>query len=78
MQSFPLSQIPLISGADAVKAFERAGWIIVRQSGSHLHMAKTGSQLILTIPQHKELKKATLKNIIRSSGLLLSEFKELL
>jgi predicted RNA binding protein YcfA (HicA-like mRNA interferase family) len=78
MQSFPLSQIPLISGLKAVKAFEKAGWIVVRQSGSHLHMNRVGSDMILTIPQHRELKRATLKNIVRTSGLSLDEFKKLL
>lgn len=53
-----------ISGKEAVKAFERAGWTAVGQVGSHLVMTKAGVRVNLSIPQHKELSVGTLRALI--------------
>jgi len=37
-----MAQLPVISGAKAVRAFERAGWRQDRQRGSHVVMLKPG------------------------------------
>jgi len=44
-----------ISGYDALKAFKRAGWVFVRQSSSHMIMTKSGSEITLSVPDHKHL-----------------------
>ncbi len=43
-----------ISGKEAVKAFKKAGWIVVGQVGSHVVMTKPGMRVNLSIPQHRE------------------------
>jgi predicted RNA binding protein YcfA (HicA-like mRNA interferase family) len=67
-----------ISGKEAVKAFEKAGWIALGQVGSHLIMVKPGVRVNLSIPQHKELAKGTLRALIRNAGLTVDEFSQLL
>ncbi|HEV7645744.1 MAG TPA: type II toxin-antitoxin system HicA family toxin [Pyrinomonadaceae bacterium] len=67
-----------ISGKEAVKAFQKAGWIKVGQIGSHLVMTKLNIRVNLSIPQHKELSTGTLRALIRNSGLSVEEFIELL
>jgi predicted RNA binding protein YcfA (HicA-like mRNA interferase family) len=67
-----------ISGKDAVKAFEKAGWKKVGQVGSHLVMTKEGMRANLSIPQHKELSVGTLRALIRNTGMSVEEFIELL
>lgn len=67
-----------ISGQEAAKAFEKAGWIALGQVGSHLVMVKPGIRVNLSIPQHKELSKGTLRALIRHAGLSIEEFLELL
>ncbi|MBI5874731.1 MAG: type II toxin-antitoxin system HicA family toxin [Deltaproteobacteria bacterium] len=67
-----------ISGKDAVKAFQKAGWESMGQVGSHLVMVKQGIRVNLSIPQHKELSVGTLRALIRSSGLTVDEFLKLL
>ena len=67
-----------ISGKDAAKAFERAGWLPMGQVGSHLVLVKEGVRVNLSIPQHKELSVGTLRALIRSAGLTVDEFLELL
>ena len=44
-----------MSGKDMVKLYEKDGWTVIRQKGSHVILAK-GSQRE-TVPMHKELKK---------------------
>ena len=62
-----------ISGKEAVKAFEKAGWIDVGQVGSHLMMIKPGVPVNLSIPQHKELSVGTLRALIRHAGLTIEK-----
>ena len=71
-------KLPRVSGYGAVKALSKAGWGVIRQKGSHVHMAKEGMPLILTIPLHKELKKGLLHSQIKKAGLAVEEFIELL
>ena len=66
------------SGAEAVKAFERAGWNRDRQTGSHVTLVKTGSSVVLTVPQHDVLGPGLLRRLIRNAGLTVDEFIALL
>ncbi len=67
-----------ISGKEAAKAFEKAGWIPLGQVGSHLVMVKPGIRVNLSIPQHKELSVGTLRALIRNAGMTVDEFLQLL
>lgn len=44
-----------ISGKDMLKLFIQAGWVFLRQKGSHVIVGK--GALRETIPMHRELKK---------------------
>ena len=67
-----------ISGKDAAKAFARAGWQSAGQVGSHLVLTKPGSRANLSVPQHRELSVGTLRALIRSAGMTVADFLELL
>jgi predicted RNA binding protein YcfA (HicA-like mRNA interferase family) len=69
-----MPKLPIISGSDAVKAFERAGWRVSRQRGSHVVMIKEREIASLSIPQHKELAPGTLRSLIRCAGMSIEEF----
>ncbi len=73
-----MSLLGNISGKEAVKAFQKAGWIHRGQVGSHAVLTKTGSPANLSVPQHKELGIGILRALIRQSGLSVDEFKSLL
>jgi predicted RNA binding protein YcfA (HicA-like mRNA interferase family) len=70
--------LPVVSGAQAVKAFQRAGWVVNRQKGSHVIMLKSGNIASLSIPQHHEIAPGTLRSLIRASGMTVQEFIEVL
>ena len=55
-------RIKLCSGAAAVKKFKHAGWMVDRKVGSHVMLVKQGYPYTLSIPQHKELGLAFLRN----------------
>ena len=73
------SGLPVISGKEAVKAFEKAGWQFVRIGSSrHMIMKKVGIFTTLSIPDHKVLDRGLLRSLIRDAYLSIEEFKKLL
>ena len=73
-----MRRLPVLSGREARRAFERAGWVFDRQEGSHMISVKTGIKENLSIPNHRELPKGTLRKLISKAGLTVAEFIELL
>ena len=67
----------LCSGAEAVKNFQRIGWVIARQKGSHVMLVKPSYLYTLSIPQHRELGPGLLKKLIRQAGINIEEFNSL-
>ena len=70
--------LPVISGREAVRAFERAGWQFLRQRGSHTILTKPGERYNVNIPNHREVSRGTLLKELKKAGLTPDEFIELL
>jgi len=62
-----------ISGKEAVKIFEKFGYVFDHQTGSHMILYHN-SKPTLSIPNHKELAPGLLRGQIRKSGLTVEEF----
>ena len=73
-----MSKLPVISGADCIKALGKIGFVVYRQRGSHITVVRTDPPAQTTIPNHKELDRGTLRAIIRQAGLTVDEFIALL
>ena len=75
-----MSEIPSLSYLKIVNALQRAGFIVVRQRGSHIRLEKrTGDEVLkITIPAHRPVKRSTLSIILKSASMSLEGFKELL
>ncbi|HEY3324548.1 MAG TPA: type II toxin-antitoxin system HicA family toxin [Planctomycetota bacterium] len=73
-----MSKLPRISGRDCVKALGRAGFVFVRQKGSHMSVYRAAPYAQLVVPDHRELDTGTLRAIIRQSGMTVEQFTELL
>lgn len=69
-----MASLPALSGKEVVRVFESFGWSIARQRGSHIIMIKEGEIITLSIPNHKEVAKGTLRSLIRSANLTVDEF----
>lgn len=74
-----MSYLPRVSGREVVKALGKIGYEIDRQRGSHI-VLRNGEPPYrrLTVPDHDEVAKGTLRSIIRQAGLGVEEFKALL
>ena len=70
-------RLRLCSGAEAVRKFERAGWTVARQRGSHVMMVKVGYEYTLSIPQHNELGPGLLRKLLRQADLTGEAFNGL-
>jgi predicted RNA binding protein YcfA (HicA-like mRNA interferase family) len=70
-------KLPVVSGAQLIKAFVKIGYYIRSQQGSHVHL-RHPIHPPLTIPNHREVARGTLRAIIRQAGLSLDDFVSLL
>ena len=74
-----MSVLPRISGREAVAAFRRVGYEVERQKGSHVILRNSDPPYRrLTVPDHREVAKGTLRALIRDAGLTVEEFVALL
>ena len=74
-----MSVLPRISGREVVKALTRIGYEQDRQRGSHIILRQSSyPHRRITVPDHKEIAKGTLRAVIRETGLTVDEFKALL
>ena len=69
-----MASLPSLSGQEVVRVFASFGWSVARQRGSHIIMTKEGEIVTLSIPNHKEVAKGTLRSLIRSAKLTVDEF----
>jgi predicted RNA binding protein YcfA (HicA-like mRNA interferase family) len=69
-----MPSLPILSGQDVVRIFTALGWSVARQRGSHIVMIKEGAMATLSIPDHKEVARGTLRSLIRAANLTIDEF----
>jgi predicted RNA binding protein YcfA (HicA-like mRNA interferase family) len=74
-----VSRLPVLSANELVKALYKIGYLIDHQTGSHIILRNVNYPFRrLTIPNHKEIAKGTLRAIIRQAGLSVEEFNQLI
>jgi predicted RNA binding protein YcfA (HicA-like mRNA interferase family) len=71
-----MSDLPQVTGKEAVKAFSKHGFALNRIKGSHHILKKDGHRYLLSVPCHsgKILGKGLLSNLIQSAGITIDEF----
>ncbi len=69
-----MARLPALSGPETMRNFERFGWKVARQRGSHIVMTKPGEMTTLSVPNHPTVAKGTLRSLIRNAGLTVAEF----
>ena len=68
-----MTKLPVLSGVKVIKALTRFGYHVTDQKGSHVHL-KHPTRKPLTVPNHKEVARGTLKRIINDAGLTIEAF----
>ncbi len=75
-----MPKLPSISGERLVRALKRAGFVELRQKGSHVSLEKKSAEKTFrtVVPQHHTLAKGTLSDILRQAGLTAEQLLDLL
>jgi predicted RNA binding protein YcfA (HicA-like mRNA interferase family) len=68
--------LPLLRPREVVRVFERLGWRVARQRGSHIVLTRPGAPVTLSIPDHAQVARGTLRALIAKAGLTIKEFLE--
>jgi predicted RNA binding protein YcfA (HicA-like mRNA interferase family) len=63
-----------MSGREVVKVFQKFGWQVDRQNGSHIALVKSGERVTLCVPDHKEVRMGILRGLIRTANLTVDQF----
>jgi len=71
-----MPEMPLVSGQEARKALERLGFTFLRQRGSHAIMRRGSRGCV--VPMHGEIKRGTLRGVLKQAGVTDDEFKAVL
>jgi predicted RNA binding protein YcfA (HicA-like mRNA interferase family) len=71
-------KLPVVSARECITVLQKAGFVFDRQNGSHATYIRTKPYARVTIPKHGTLAPGTLRSILRSAGLTIEEFVNLL
>jgi predicted RNA binding protein YcfA (HicA-like mRNA interferase family) len=66
--------VPLLRPEKVIATFKKLGWRVVRSHGSHVILTKIGSLSTLSVPNHPEVARGTLRSLIARAGLTIEEF----
>jgi len=64
--------LPHVSGADAIRALQKLGFVVARQKGIHVVLRRGSAGCV--VPNHRELKIGTLLGVLKQAGVSTDEF----
>lgn len=75
-----MPKTPVVSGREVVAALLRAGFVVDRQTGSHVVLVHQTKQRTAAVPVHggRDVPSGTLHRVLKQAGLTLEEFRALL
>ncbi len=71
-----MSKVPSLDYDKVIRALQRAGWVVVRQRGSHIRLQRhVGNEVLkIIVPAHKPIKRSTLSHILKQARISLDDF----
>jgi predicted RNA binding protein YcfA (HicA-like mRNA interferase family) len=72
-----MMRLPAAKPRDVIRALERAGFVVIRTSGSHhrmVHRDDPSRQTTVPVHGNRDLPRGTLRDIIEQAGLTVDEF----
>ena len=70
--------IPLLKPREIVMTLRKLGWVVSRQRVSHIILTKQGHLATLSVPNHTEVARGTLRSLIAKAGVTVDEFLQAL
>ncbi len=71
-----MPRLPVLSGRELIRLLQTAGFVVVRQKGSHVSLQK--GQFRTVVPLHEELAKGTLLGILKQCGMSRDDLEGML
>jgi predicted RNA binding protein YcfA (HicA-like mRNA interferase family) len=69
-----MGKLPVLSGDELIALLKKAGFIAVRQKGSHVSLSKEEYRTV--VPVHADLAKGTLLAILKQTGLTKEDLEK--
>jgi predicted RNA binding protein YcfA (HicA-like mRNA interferase family) len=66
-----------ISGQELVAALLRVGFVVNRQRGSHIILRRGNPYARVVMPDHKQVRPGTLRQILNEAGMTVEQLLEL-
>lgn len=66
--------LPVLSGRRVAGVLVSLGWTVARQRGSHIILTKPGETATLSVPDHSEVARGTLRALLRAANMTVSQF----
>jgi predicted RNA binding protein YcfA (HicA-like mRNA interferase family) len=73
-----MPDVPLLRPRDVVRTFTKLGWEVARQRGSHIILTRRGHIATLSVPNHPQVARGTLRSLIARAGITVAEFLQAL
>jgi predicted RNA binding protein YcfA (HicA-like mRNA interferase family) len=70
--------VPVLRPREVVRAFGKLSWEVQRQRGSHIILTKPGNIATLSVPNHVQVARGTLRTLIARAGTTVETFLEAL
>jgi predicted RNA binding protein YcfA (HicA-like mRNA interferase family) len=68
-----MPKLPCVSGAKAVKALQKLGFVFRRQKGSHAILRRGPHGCV--VPMHREINQGTLHGLLKQAGVSEDDFR---
>jgi predicted RNA binding protein YcfA (HicA-like mRNA interferase family) len=65
------------SGQELVKVLLRVGFVVNRQRGSHIILRRGSPYARVVVPDHKQVRPGTLRQILNEAGVTVEQLLEL-
>jgi predicted RNA binding protein YcfA (HicA-like mRNA interferase family) len=66
-----------LSGQELVKVLLRVGFVVRRQRGSHIILRRVEPYARVVVPDHKQVRPGTLRQILNEAGVTIEQLREL-
>lgn len=69
-----MPSVPVLRPKQVVTAFQKLGWEVARQRGSHIILTKPGHIATLSVPNHPTVARGTLRSLVARAGITIEDF----
>lgn len=66
-----------LSGRELVNILQRVGFVVNRQRGSHIILRRADPYARVVVPDHKQIRAGTLRQILNEAGLTVEQLLNL-